>query len=77
MYKHIVNESDDDNEEIEEDDFYDDECDIGDMDVNCEVFEAENTFFNPSVETETKKKTKTESETEELKCELCVFKTKD
>ena len=41
------------------------------MDDNSEVCEAENTCFNPSVETETKKTT------EELKCELCVFKTKD
>ena len=71
MYKHEVND-DEDNEENEEDAISDDECDIEDVNDNDK---AENTFFNPSVETDTEKTT--ETETEELKCELCVFKTKD
>ena len=74
MYKH-ENENYEDTEEIEDDDINDDECYIGGMGNDSEACEAENNVFNPSVETETKKTT--ETETEELKCELCFFKTKD
>ena len=60
---------------IDEDDINDGECDIGDMGEDSEVCDEENTFFNPSVETETKKTI--EAESEELKCELFVSGTKD
>ena len=66
MYKHIAEDNYEENEEIEEDDISDDECDIEDVDDDNGV--AENTFFNPSVETETEKKA--ESETEEFKWKI-------
>jgi hypothetical protein len=48
MFKHIVNENDEDNEEIDEDNEEiekDEECDTEDMGDDNEICEAEKTFF--------------------------------
>ena len=76
MHRHLVNEDVDGDEQIEQEEVIsDDDCDMGDLDDESGVCEAEKTFFNPSAVTEVK--TILQVETEELKCELCVFKTND